>query len=236
MQSLQQHVGCYTAQQSAWKRRSLVVAAAKSAKSKSAVSTSSKGFGAPKPEKVVLKDGCPCGSNKHYKSCCKPYHVGEKVAPTVEATVRARFSAILKKEVSYLLNTTHPDFHSFQYGTEPGAALRTLQDDLWNTVDHYDYSNLRIKQVQPGDKPDEQIATFQYTVFDERTPLIDDQGNKSRKVQIEQSRFVQDSDSKTWQFVDYKMVEVPEALARTAELQAKDMAATAAAAPGEQEA
>lgn len=207
----------------------MVVIAAKAAKKQSAASKSSKGFGPAKPEKVVLKDGCPCGSNKHYKSCCKPYHTGEAVAPTVEATIRARFSAIIKKEVSYLLQTTHPDFHTFQYGTEPGAALRNLQDDMWNTVDHYEYSNLRIKQVTPREQPNEQLAIFQYTVYDLRTPLIDDQGNKSRKVQIEQSRFIQDPETKVWQFVDYQMAEVPEALARTAELQAKDMAATAAA-------
>lgn len=83
-------------------------------------------------------------------------------------------------------------------------------------------------QVQPGDKPDEQIAMFQYTVYDQRTPLIDDKGNKTRKVQIEQSRFVQNPESQAWQFVDYKLVEVPESLARTAELQAKDLAGAAA--------
>jgi hypothetical protein len=85
--------------------------------------------------------------------------------------------------------------------------------------------------VQPGEQPDEAYAVFQYTVYDLRTPLIDDQGNKSRKVQIEQSRFLQDPDTKLWRFADYKLVEVPEALARTAELQAKDMAAASAAAP-----
>jgi hypothetical protein len=86
-------------------------------------------------------------------------------------------------------------------------------------------------QVQPGEQPDEAYAVFQYTVYDMRTPLIDDQGNKSRKVQIEQSRFLQDPETKLWRFADYKLVEVPEVLARTAEMQAKDMAAAAAAGP-----
>jgi hypothetical protein len=97
------------------------------------------------------------------------------------------------------------------------------------------------QQVQPGEQPDEAYAVFQYTVYDLRTPLIDDQGNKSRKVQIEQSRFLQDPDTKLWRFADYKLVEVPEALAKTAEMQAKDMAAAGraavpvAAADGEQQ-
>jgi hypothetical protein len=55
------------------------------------------------------------------------------VAPSVEATIRARFSAILKKDISYLLKTSHPDLHTFMYGSEPGQSLRQLQDDLWNT-------------------------------------------------------------------------------------------------------
>jgi len=37
-------------------------------------------------------------------------------------------------------------------------------------------------------------------------------------------------DEKVWMFTDYKLVEVPEALAKTAELQANDMVAAAAAA------
>jgi UPF0225 domain/SEC-C motif len=106
---------------------------------------SSKGFGAAKPSE--RSDGCPCGSGAPYKTCCKPYVMGVEVAPSVEATVRARFSAILKKQVSYLLTSTHPDFHSVQYGTEPGGALRRLQDDFWNTCEHYEYSNLKLHKV-----------------------------------------------------------------------------------------
>jgi uncharacterized protein YchJ len=67
------------------------------------------------------------------QKCCKPYHTGAAAAPTVEATIRARFSAILKKDISYLLKTSHPDLHTFMYGSEPGQSLRQLQDDLWNT-------------------------------------------------------------------------------------------------------
>lgn len=47
------------------------------------------------------------------------------------------------------------------------------------------------------------------------------------QVQIEESRFM--CEDGLWLFTDYKLVEVPEALAKTAELQAKDMAAAAAA-------
>jgi hypothetical protein len=49
------------------------------------------------------------------------------------------------------------------------------------------------------------------------------------QVQIEESRFTREDG--LWLFTDYKLVEVPEALAKTAELQAKDMAAAAAPSP-----
>jgi hypothetical protein len=52
--------------------------------------------------------------------------------------------------VSYLLKTTSPYFHSFHYGGDPGAAAKQLEDDLWNTVEHYDYSNLKIREVGGG--------------------------------------------------------------------------------------
>jgi hypothetical protein len=37
-------------------------------------------------------------------------------------------------------------------------------------------------QVQPGDSADDATVVFQYTVYDKRTPALDDNGNKMRKV------------------------------------------------------
>lgn len=186
-----------------------------------------KGFGAPK--KVQAKppgEVCPCGSNKSYKECCKRLHSGQAAVPSVEDTVRARFSAILKRDVSYLVKSTAPAFHSFHYGGEPGASTAQLTEDMQNTVDNYEYSALKIREVRKSpETPDEATAVFQYTVYDKRKPLVDDQNNKMRKVQIEESRFTRDDG--LWLFTDYKLVEVPEALAKAAELQAQDMAAAA---------
>ena len=61
--------------------------------------------------------------------------------------MRARFSAVVKREVGYLLDTFHPDFHVAHYGTEPGAAADKLASDMEYTVQNYIYSNLRIKKV-----------------------------------------------------------------------------------------
>ncbi|KAF8072578.1 hypothetical protein HT031_000238 [Scenedesmus sp. PABB004] len=194
-----------------------------------------KGFGAAKPAAggaANPADGCPCGSGKSYKQCCKPLHAGSAAAPSVEATIRARFSAILKKDVSYLLKTTHPTFHAFQYGTEPGAALERLSDDLHNTVENYEYSALKVRNVEVNeDDSDEALALFQYAVYDLVKPLLDDQGQKARQVQIEKSRFLRDgAGDKLWRFADYQLATVPEAFARVAAAEQRDMAAAAAAA------
>ncbi|WP_346984125.1 YchJ family protein [Chryseobacterium sp. POE27] len=51
---------------------------------------------------------CPCCSGKTYEECCKPYHAGEKYAPTAEALMRSRFSAFAIPNGEYLMETTFP--------------------------------------------------------------------------------------------------------------------------------
>jgi hypothetical protein len=47
---------------------------------------------------------------------------------------------------------------------------------------------LAALQVRNGETPDEATAVFQYTVYDKRKPLVDDQNNKMRKVRLIQRR------------------------------------------------
>ncbi|SMP30939.1 YchJ family protein [Chryseobacterium profundimaris] len=51
---------------------------------------------------------CPCCSGKTFEECCKPYHSGEKNAPTAEALMRSRFSAFAIPSGDYLMETTLP--------------------------------------------------------------------------------------------------------------------------------
>jgi len=96
-----------------------------------AAAAAAKGFGA-NQGKAPPGDGCPCGSGLLYKACCKPHHqLRAPPPPTVEATVRARFSAVVKKEMPFLLRTFHPSFHCVMYNTEPGGAAEKLEDDMW---------------------------------------------------------------------------------------------------------
>jgi len=50
---------------------------------------------------------CPCGSEKPYEQCCGPYHAGAP-APTAEALMRSRYSAYVKGEIDYLVESHTP--------------------------------------------------------------------------------------------------------------------------------
>ncbi len=52
---------------------------------------------------------CPCGSGKNYDDCCKPVICGERKAATPEELMRARYSAYVKTEVDFIVNSTHPE-------------------------------------------------------------------------------------------------------------------------------
>ena len=56
---------------------------------------------------------CPCCSGKHYENCCKPFHTGEKHAPTAETLMRSRFSAFAIPNGEYLMKTTLPTKRKF---------------------------------------------------------------------------------------------------------------------------
>lgn len=56
---------------------------------------------------MVDTSKCPCGSDIHYKDCCKAFHDGETVAETAEKLMRSRYSAYVKNNKDYLLQTWH---------------------------------------------------------------------------------------------------------------------------------
>jgi SEC-C motif-containing protein len=48
---------------------------------------------------------CPCGSDRAYSECCKPYITGKSKAPTAEALMRSRYCAYAEHEIDYIINT-----------------------------------------------------------------------------------------------------------------------------------
>lgn len=52
---------------------------------------------------------CPCDSGLAFCACCQPYLGGDKLADSVEALMRSRYTAYVLEDEAYLLATWHPD-------------------------------------------------------------------------------------------------------------------------------
>jgi len=71
---------------------------------------------------------CPCGSELLYNSCCQPYHLKAKIAPTAEALMRSRYTAFVVADGYYLFETTHV---SKRKGNSRDAYLKNARNTKW---------------------------------------------------------------------------------------------------------
>jgi len=59
--------------------------------------------------KSSADSACPCGQGASYEHCCGRWHQGPQrlAAPDAETLMRSRYSAFVKEEWEYLLDTWH---------------------------------------------------------------------------------------------------------------------------------
>jgi len=60
-----------------------------------------------------MKKFCPCGSEKQYEKCCKPYHMGKKPENAL-ILMKSRYSAYFFHMADYIINTTDSKNINFQ--------------------------------------------------------------------------------------------------------------------------
>ncbi|MEW5314163.1 MAG: hypothetical protein WDW38_005679 [Sanguina aurantia] len=155
MQKLQNRAGCRTCSASASRLSSVIC-------------QSSKGFGTPKPQHVTGSTGeapreaCLCLSGKSYKRCCEPRHLGVTPPPTPEAALRARYTAYQKNLPEYIVATTSPDYHTFQYQVPAGTATEKLTKDVTAGCTKFDYAGLKIVGTEAGADANEGSVSFEY--------------------------------------------------------------------------
>jgi len=82
---------------------------------------------------------CPCQSGKDVSACCGPYLSGEKKAETAEILLRSRYAAYVRKNVDYIVETTHPD-------QREADARRTVE--RW--MKSCDWKNIEIVECSGG--------------------------------------------------------------------------------------
>jgi SEC-C motif-containing protein len=56
-------------------------------------------------ETKINENLCPCGSGRDYAACCEPIISGKVEAPTAEALMRARYSAYVKHEINFIIDS-----------------------------------------------------------------------------------------------------------------------------------
>ncbi len=93
---------------------------------------------------------CPCGSGNEFAACCEPYVNGQQVAPTAEATMRARYSAYSTAAMDFLQESLHPD-HRADY--DPERAREWAENSEWH--------DLEVVEVRDGG-PDDDAGTVEF--------------------------------------------------------------------------
>ena len=130
----------------------------------------------------MIKNMCPCGSEKPYEACCEIYHKHHN-APTCEALMRSRYSAFVFGRVDYLFETTHPSHRS-----------KTLKEEIAFTCKGLAWTGLSVLETWQGDVSDKVgKVSFRATFVQE--------GREG--VHVEHSRFKRFG--KAWMYVDGKV-------------------------------
>lgn len=66
-------------------------------------------------------DICPCGTEKKLMDCCGPYLYNGQNPATAEILMRSRYTAYCRKEINYLVESTHSTMR------QPGDDIKILQ-------------------------------------------------------------------------------------------------------------
>jgi SEC-C motif domain protein len=121
-------------------------------------------------------DLCPCSSGGAYRDCCGPYHRGERLAPTCEALMRSRYAAFARKQLDYLVATSHPDLIAEHEGE---AAMRR---GLRESCEAHSYPGLTVHEHHEDGDHGQVLFTArifrkgQDVSFSERSDFVREQG------------------------------------------------------------
>jgi SEC-C motif-containing protein len=88
---------------------------------------------------------CPCQSGEAYESCCGPLLRGERAAVSAEQLLRSRYTAFVRQQVDYVVETTHPQ-------TREELDLEHLKD--WS--EKSTWQGLDVLETQLGGPEDDE--------------------------------------------------------------------------------
>lgn len=85
------------------------------------------------------KESCPCGNPKLYSECCARFISKSELPETAEELMRSRYSAYVKKDIDYIIETTHPD-----------KRPKNLKSELSTSIDDIIYTKLEVLSTSAG--------------------------------------------------------------------------------------
>ena len=106
---------------------------------------------------MAEKDLCPCGSGKKYGECCEPVINGSGKAASAEALMRARYTAYVKQEIDFIINSCEE--------REKIAEIDRKATEDW--AKNSTWHGLKILRTEKGtESDDEGIVEFEATYTD----------------------------------------------------------------------
>ncbi|CAB9526976.1 UPF0225 protein [Seminavis robusta] len=131
------------------------LSAKKTSSNKKKVRPSTSGFGG------AATEPCPCGksSDTSYMKCCGKLHKNmfEFQKATPEQIVRARYTAYAKREIDFIIQSTHPKNANFQADI---AHWRSQIDT--NCYDNFELTKCEILDFDPVDDANTKTATVKF--------------------------------------------------------------------------
>lgn len=133
------------------------------------------GFGAPKIKvsriaTPALDSQCACGSGAAYEKCCEQYHSSRAVPPNPVTAVRARFCALVHKNVPYIMATTHTG-HKEYVSAEQTSKMKIWEKDLFTFAEEFDFLSIAFDDEARDSTTSSDTATVSFTAKMQRVGL-----------------------------------------------------------------
>ena len=137
--------------------------------------------------KVSVNDTCPCGSQKKYKKCCKPFHDNITFPKTALDLMKSRYCAFATGKSEYIISTTHKDNVDFK------SNIKSWNEEILDFTKNTRFEKLEILEFIEG--YEESFVTFKATLiqYDNDVSFCE----KSRFLKI----------NERWLYVDGKFID-----------------------------
>ena len=123
---------------------------------------------------MIEKENCPCGSGIKYATCCEPIINGERKAKSALELMKSRYSAYVKCEVDYIMQSIAPSERQYYSKSD---ILKWAQESNWLKLEIIDFT----------------VNTVEFKAFYHNS-------NGKREIHHEFSTFILEND--TWYFLE----------------------------------